>query len=245
LTARRLCIQLAERAGVPLREEMKSREHVSRNAAAVSAITAILRLRHIPAEPDQVAHTLGDGVVSGEDIVRYLRRSGLRSRIVNVGMKRLTTVPLPAIAAYDDGTFVLVAKATEDRLLVFDPATQRPSILPAATFAAHWTGELILASRRAGLADLTRRFDIGWFLGAIHKYRWILGEVFAASLFLQIFALLSPLFFQVVIDKVLVHRPHRKRQGQDADHQSGEAYAISVEHRFSSSRKYHSSPVLS
>src|SRR6516165_3803339 len=60
--------------------------------------------------------------------------------------------------------------------------------------------------RRAGLVDLSRRFDITWFIGAIHKYRRMLGEVLIASFFLQLFALVSPLFFQVVIDKVLVHR---------------------------------------
>src|SRR5262249_51835711 len=37
-------------------------------------------------------------------------------------------------------------------------------------------------------------------------YRRLLGEVLVASFFLQVFALVSPLFFQVVIDKVLVHR---------------------------------------
>ena len=61
-------------------------------------------------------------------------------------------------------------------------------------------------TRRAGLSDVTRRFDITWFLGAIHKYRHLLSEVLIASFFLQLFALVSPLFFQVVIDKVLVHR---------------------------------------
>ena len=40
----------------------------------------------------------------------------------------------------------------------------------------------------------------------MHKYRGLLGEVLLASFFLQLFALVSPLFFQVVIDKVLVHR---------------------------------------
>ncbi len=61
-------------------------------------------------------------------------------------------------------------------------------------------------TRRAALVDLSRRFDITWFLGAIHKYRRLLAEVLVASFFLQLFALVSPLFFQVVIDKVLVHR---------------------------------------
>jgi subfamily B ATP-binding cassette protein HlyB/CyaB len=61
-------------------------------------------------------------------------------------------------------------------------------------------------ARRASLSDLSRRFDISWFLGSIQKYRRLLGEVLIASFFLQVFALVSPLFFQVVIDKVLVHR---------------------------------------
>ncbi|MBL6654186.1 MAG: type I secretion system permease/ATPase, partial [Reyranella sp.] len=69
-----------------------------------------------------------------------------------------------------------------------------------------WDGGLVVMARRAGLADVTRRFDVTWFLGAIHKYRRLLGEVLVASFFLQLFALVSPLFFQVVIDKVLVHR---------------------------------------
>ena len=54
--------------------------------------------------------------------------------------------------------------------------------------------------------ELTRRFDITWFLGAIHKYRHLLSEVLVASFFLQLFALISPLFFQIIIDKVLVSR---------------------------------------
>jgi subfamily B ATP-binding cassette protein HlyB/CyaB len=75
-----------------------------------------------------------------------------------------------------------------------------------ADLEAVWDGHLVLMTRRAGLLDLSRRFDITWFLGAIHKYRRLLGEVLVASFFLQLFALVSPLFFQVVIDKVLVHR---------------------------------------
>src|ERR1043165_8729644 len=71
---------------------------------------------------------------------------------------------------------------------------------------AGWDGQLVLMARRAGLSDLGRRFDITWFMGAIHKYRRLLGEVLVASFFLQLFALVSPLFFQVIIDKVLVHR---------------------------------------
>jgi ATP-binding cassette, subfamily B, bacterial HlyB/CyaB len=79
-------------------------------------------------------------------------------------------------------------------------------VLSRTEFESQWSGRLLLMTRRANLSDLARRFDVTWFLQAMHKYRRLLAEVVVASFFLQLFALVTPLFFQVVIDKVLVHR---------------------------------------
>src|SRR5258708_22933342 len=103
------------------------------------------------------------------------------------------------------GGFLLVGKGGGGRVLVPGPSAPRPEVLSRAEFEALWNGRLVLMARRASLSDLTRRFDITWFLGAIQKYRHLLGEVLVASFFLQIFALVTPLFFHVVIDKVLLH----------------------------------------
>jgi ATP-binding cassette, subfamily B, bacterial HlyB/CyaB len=105
-----------------------------------------------------------------------------------------------------DGGFLLLGKAGEDKIIVQSPSSARPALMTQAELEAVWDGRLVLMTRRAGLVDLSRRFDITWFLGAIRKYRRLLGEVLLASFFLQIFSLVSPLIFQVVIDKVLVHR---------------------------------------
>jgi subfamily B ATP-binding cassette protein HlyB/CyaB len=165
-----------------------------------------LRFHQMAADPAQAAHTFSGATPSINEMIRYLRDAGLRARVVNSSAQKVVATPLPAVALMDGGSCVLLAKATAERVLIVDPTTQQPRILPMADFTADWTGQLILATKRANLSDLGRRFDIGWFLSAIHKYRRILVEVLAASLFLQIFALISPLFFQVVIDKVLVHR---------------------------------------
>lgn len=63
-----------------------------------------------------------------------------------------------------------------------------------------------MVTTRERLAGEDRAFDVSWFIPALVKYRSLLGEVLAASFFLQLFALITPLFFQVVIDKVLVHK---------------------------------------
>ena len=113
---------------------------------------------------------------------------------------------MPALAILNDGSYLLLGKIGEDKLLVQAPLEPRPRQLTRQELEAIWGGRLVLMTKRRSLTDLGRRFDVTWFMGAIHKYRHRLAEVLLASFFLQLFGLVSPLFFQVVIDKVLVHR---------------------------------------
>jgi HlyD family type I secretion membrane fusion protein len=175
--------------------------------ARLSAFAALLRTLGQPVPPlGGLRHAFGGQAPSATDIVRYARRIDLKARVAHVRQDRLMAAPLPAIAVLRDGAFVLLLRAAADRVLLLDPQTQQPRVQPRSDFDAGWSGDLIFITRRASLGDLARRFDIGWFFGAVHKYRWILAEVLVVSLFLQVLGLMSPLFFQVVIDKVLVHR---------------------------------------
>jgi subfamily B ATP-binding cassette protein HlyB/CyaB len=69
-------------------------------------------------------------------------------------------------------------------------------------------GRLLLFTSRASLAGNLARFDFSWFIPAVVKYRRLLLEVLLVSLVLQVFGLVSPLMFQVVMDKVLVNRAY-------------------------------------
>ena len=106
---------------------------------------------------------------------------------------------------------VVLAQCDGQRVLFMDPdpaadgQAARPTIEPLDVFARQWSGELILITSRASLAGALARFDFSWFIPSLVKYRRLFSEVLAVSLFLQLFALVSPLFFQVVMDKVLVH----------------------------------------
>jgi subfamily B ATP-binding cassette protein HlyB/CyaB len=85
-----------------------------------------------------------------------------------------------------------------------------------AEFHSRWTGRLLLVTSRASLAGKARRFDLTWFIPSLVKYRRLFGEVLVSSFFLQLFALMTPIFFQVVIDKVLVHRSWSTLDVRDA-----------------------------
>ena len=50
------------------------------------------------------------------------------------------------------------------------------------------------------------KFGFKWFFNEILKYKKIVGQVLLGSFVIQLFGLVTPLFTQVILDKVLVHR---------------------------------------
>src|SRR5438132_2973924 len=170
------------------------------------ALVALLRFHGLGADPEQIRHSFGAKPIGVAEMLRCAKELGMKARAVTTRWERLVSTPMPAIAPLRDGRFLILGKVSDQRALVQSPVSPRPQLMSREEFEAVWDGRLVLMARRAGLADLGRRFDVTWFYGAIHKYRHLLGEVLIASFFLQLFALVSPLFFQVVIDKVLVHR---------------------------------------
>lgn len=168
----------------------------------------VMQLHHLPADPEQLAHEYGLGgrELDTTHLVRAARRSGLQARLSRSSWQRLRNTPLPAIVRGSDGRYAVLAALSQEKVLLQKPWLTRASQLSKEEFEALWTGEIILCTTRASLAGENRSFDITWFIPPIVKYRALFGEVLVASFFLQIFALVSPLFFQVVIDKVLVHQ---------------------------------------
>ena len=174
--------------------------------SGLAALVMLLRIHGIGAEGEQIRHRLGTARIGVTEMLRCAKEIGLKARAHRTSWERLANTPLPGIAALRDGGFLILGKVGEDKIIVQRPLSLQPEAMTRAQLEAIWDGRLVLMARRASLTDLSRRFDISWFLGAVHKYRRLLAEVLVASFFLQLFALISPLFFQVVIDKVLVHR---------------------------------------
>jgi subfamily B ATP-binding cassette protein HlyB/CyaB len=174
-------------------------------ACGIKAFLLLLRFHGVAADQGQLRHQFGENFGVSE-MLRAAKAFGLKARAIVRDWDHLAHTALPGIASAKDGSFFVLAKVVDNTALIQRPEATQPQLVSRAEFETLWDGRLILMARRAGLGDLARRFDITWFLQAMHKYRRLLGEVLVASFFLQLFALVSPLFFQVVIDKVLVHR---------------------------------------
>jgi subfamily B ATP-binding cassette protein HlyB/CyaB len=169
-------------------------------------LVSLFHISGVGADPEQIRHRFGGVQIGIPEMLRCAKDFEFKARERVLDWDRLVVSPLPAIAARRDGGFLLLLRASPEKILVQSPYTRRPEVLTRSEFEAICNGRVVLMTRRTGLIDFARRFDITWFVGAIHKYRHQLAEVLLVSFFLQLFALVTPLFFQVVIDKVLVHR---------------------------------------
>lgn len=167
----------------------------------------------IAADEAQLRHEFGEEPFSAEKILLAAKKLGMKAKIVVQPPERLDCAPLPAIALDGSEGFFILAKydpgiagrpESAPRLLIQHPG-KPPEVVHLEEFLARWSGKLIFLTSRASYAGEMANFDFSWFIPAIVKYRKLFGEILLISLVLQVIALATPLFFQVVMDKVLVN----------------------------------------
>jgi len=131
---------------------------------------------------------------------------GFQTRGIQASFEHLKKVGLPAIAHWEGFHFVVLYEVGPDRVVIADPATGLRK-LTREEFNKGWTGYLLLLSPTAKIEGVEEsRTTFKRFLPLLKPYRKFLMEIFLASLVLQVFGLASPIFTQVIVDKVLVHK---------------------------------------
>ncbi|MDD5330164.1 MAG: ABC transporter transmembrane domain-containing protein [Sulfuricella sp.] len=126
--------------------------------------------------------------------------------------------PLPGL---DQVTLnpILIVKSDGQNLLYFRPHSQTPETLGVEEAAARLEPELILLAREpageggqpetiAGFETDKPQFGFRWFIPELLKHKIIWRDVVLASLAIQLVGLATPVFTQVIIDKVVVHQTH-------------------------------------
>lgn len=179
--------------------------------AGLYGLCAIANYYRISADPRELGRDLAllGHETTGAELVRAAGRIGLKARSIGLsGPKRLLTAPSPALLRLRGGGYaLLVGSVAPGSLRLVDPVSHTSRDVTAEEAFSLSSGELILVARRIGGAgSAPRPFGLSWFLPSLWRYRKPLASVFVASLFIQVFALVTPLFFQVIVDKVLAHR---------------------------------------
>ncbi|GLV27420.1 peptidase C39 [Sphingobium sp. TomTYG45] len=173
--------------------------------SGVCALATLLAVHKIAVDPQQLRHELGHhDPLTAEDILRLAKRQdGVRARSTRIDFNRLARQALPVLANGAEGWF-LIGRASDAEALIQRPGSNVER-LSREELDAIWSGEIVLLTTRESVGGAAGRFDIRWFIPQVVRYRKLIGEVLLITLALNLLGLAAPLFFQNVIDKVLVH----------------------------------------
>lgn len=174
---------------------------------ALRCLVTIAKMYGIPADEAQLrrAYVVSDAGMDTMTMQRAAKELGLKSRLVAISTEKFLSMPLPAVAILKNGNYIVIARLEDEKVVVIDPYRPQPFMLPLENFFHAWQGELVLVTRRPNMQEKERKFNLSWFVPAVWRYKRFLGQVLFVSFVLQVFGLVTPLFMQVIIDKVLVH----------------------------------------
>ncbi len=138
--------------------------------------------------------------------LRIVKKEGFKAKLKKLTFENLCKYPLPAISRLKNGKYLTILKVDKERkeILLYDKEKNQPYIQIFEEFEKVASDTIIILTHKNINAQI--RFSFKWFYNQILNYKKIVGEILLASFIIQLFGLVTPLFTQVILDKVLVHQ---------------------------------------
>ena len=151
----------------------------------------------------EIANISRDGA-SLRSLAAAAESVGLASRPVKATLDKLGQQTLPAVAHWEGKHYIVVYEINSKKVIVCEPAIGQRSFTHDE-FKAKWTGYALLLQPTVKLKDAEgKSTGLRKYLELVKPHWKILAEIFVASLVIQIFGLITPLFTQLLLDKVIV-----------------------------------------
>lgn len=175
---------------------------------ALNCIVYVGKQFHKSATVDQLQHSLGfDSLYLSDLQLREAANTiGLHSKIEQLTVNTGPTLPLPALIELEQQWWVLI-EVKNDNITILDPVTEQTQSLSLSTSTGNKENVykiLLIADQ-----ELTKKhvkFGLSWFYPSIFRQKSQIRDLFLFAIVLQLFALVSPILFENIIDKVLVGR---------------------------------------
>jgi len=152
-------------------------------------------------------------------IMRIMREVGLKSKILrnrswNDLMKLGSAYPVMAEQTNGNWIILVSAMTTPDGRVVaavLNPQNEQGgvSLVPHAQFEETWTGRIILSKRKFRFTDESQPFGLLWFMPEIVKNGRYFRDIAVAATMSNLISFATPLFFQIMIDKVIPHHSYQ------------------------------------
>lgn len=192
------------------KQESTPTNNKRRNNSAIVGVALVTRqkeLRFSIAELKQ--HFDSVERIDEAELTRGLQELEIKSRwlpLTQDASSELERLPLPGIVELKNGEFAVLMQANEETALVQVYGRDRAESWSIADFFEKANPSILLLTKDDDAKELNEReFGWSWFFKTIMKYKSVMRETLFASFFIQIFALVTPLFFMIIIDKVFSH----------------------------------------
>jgi len=186
------------------------RPSVSSNDPLLKCLTLLTRFFNHPFSEETLAAglPLNNGCLTPELFSRAAERAGLKSKLIHRALDKISPLTLPAILLLKDSRACVLRSVNADgRCEIINPDTGGAKQTTLAALGAEYTGNAILVNPAL-------RFDVRtelsavprvehWFWGVVRQAWPIYAEVLLASLLINVFALVTPLFTMNVYDRVV------------------------------------------
>jgi len=145
---------------------------------ALRGLVLLAQFHGVPADADQLAHEFGRDGEPFDDTTLLLaaKKLGLKAKIVAQPAGRIGVVSLPALALAPDSIPFIVARVSEEKLLIHDLQERRPRQLSREYFETRYSGRLLQVTSCASVLGELAKFDFSWFVPAIGFSARILNE---------------------------------------------------------------------
>ena len=171
----------------------------------IISLAFIANYLHHPIAAEELATQLGSGWQASEQDLIYLARYLLDLRADRRKLKtdKVTQHHLPAIVHGPDHGYAALLRVEPERVFIFLPSSAKVETMAIASFYERYTGHFIAIKSERSSADLSSlAFGFRWLFTAFWRQSGTVTQVLIAAVILQIFALVTPLFTMIIIDKV-------------------------------------------
>ncbi|MBU1059233.1 MAG: type I secretion system permease/ATPase [Proteobacteria bacterium] len=145
--------------------------------------------------------------ITPAELLRIAKRKGFKAKRKALTFTEISgNYPLPALAHCRDNSFLVLLRIDPEakKVLIFSPVSQKAEERTFTEFQDQCDNDFIIIKHKMMSSQVA--FGFKWFLAEMSRYKRIIGEVLLGSFVVQLFGLVTPLFTQVILDKVIVHR---------------------------------------
>lgn len=172
------------------------------------AFDVICKINNIPVDLRAIVRENGitNEEISVEELLLIAKHAEFKAKLKNIDLSDAKKYPFPAIFILKNKTYGVILKPDfeNEKALVFIPEEQKAREVTFEELSEIGSGEYIFLSHKRINEQI--KFGFKWFFIEIMKYKRIIAEVMLGSFVVQLFGLVTPLFTQVILDKVIVHR---------------------------------------